>query len=147
MPKCSTGRDPNGRQQVRRDVARRAQLQARVRRPRQRPPADFHRGEHLCRFGAADAGDARQIVAGGSHQAVEAAAGRQQLVGGGQRARPPAAAAEHERDELVVAQRRGTVTHELLARPITSANSFIYYTRMNRCQLSALSYQLSASPR
>ena len=91
---------------------------------RQRPAAQFDGGEHLRRLRAPDAGDARQIVAGRSHQPVQAAARRQQLVRDGQRVGAAAAAAQHHGDELVVAERRHAVARELLARTIVGRDVF-----------------------
>src|SRR5207244_11633559 len=69
---------------------------------------------------AADAGDADQIVAGGSHEAVQAALRGEQPVGDAQRATAATAAAEHERDELVVAERGGAVAQQLRSEEYTS---------------------------
>ena len=89
-----------------------------MRPPRERPSTELEGRHQLRRLRAADAGDTRQIVARRARQTVQTAVRGEYSVCDGERAATPAAAAEHERDELVVAKRRGAVTQQLLARPI-----------------------------
>ena len=71
----------------------------------------------------------------------------QQRVGDAQRVPAPRPMAEHDRDELVVAERRDSVTQQLLSRPIVRRQVFhlTLYTEAISNQLSAFSYQRSAA--
>ena len=129
---------PEGRQQVGRRLPRRAQLHTRTRRMPQRPSAQLQRGDQLRGFRRPDARHLRQIVRGRSHEPVQPPSRPQHVVGDTQGPNPRAAAAEHERDELVVPERRGAVMPQLLARPIVGGEVFHCYTWQS-CQLSAVS--------
>ena len=127
MPNCSTPRDPNRGSRYAGRVARPANLQPRARRVRQRPAAEFERRDDLRRPRAADAGDPGEVVGRAARQAVQAAVRRQQRVGDAQRVAAPRAAAEHQRDQLVVAERRRPVARaasRAADRPATGLSSY-----------------------
>ena len=85
---------------------------------RERPAPEFDRRHHLRRLGRADAGHPRQIAAGRSRDAVNAAAQAKQLVGHLERIRFFSSAAENQRDQFVIAKSRRPVAQQLLARSI-----------------------------
>ena len=140
------GPRPERRHQVGGGLGRRVQRHARLRRAGQRPAPQLHGGQHLRRLRATDSRNAREIIAGRSREPMQPAALRQQPVGDRQRAGVAAPAAEHQRDELVVAERRCTVTQQLLARPIVERHfsHLLYLTTALSYQLSAISSRLSA---
>ena len=78
----------------------------------------------LRRLRPAHAGDRREVVRRRSLQPVQAAARGEQRVGDAERVRVPAAAAEHQRDQLVVAERGGAVPQQLLTRPVVGRQIF-----------------------
>src|SRR5262249_59099009 len=81
------------REKIGRRVARSPQLDPRTWRVSQGPPTELHGRQHLRRLGGANSGDARQITASRSDEAVQPAARREQLVGDGQSVSSAAAAA------------------------------------------------------
>ena len=112
------------RQQVRRELTRRIQPRAVGMHTHQRPSAQFDRRQHLGRTGAADTRNALKIRCGGTRQPVQASALFEHGVGQLQHIASARAAAEHERDELVVAERRRTEPFEFFTRPIVRRDLF-----------------------
>jgi len=109
---------PERRQQVGRGVARHSELHACARCVRERPSPKLESREHLRRLGRTNARNPRQLARGRSHEPVEPALRPQQFVGDAKRARARPATAEHERHQLVVAERRRAVAQQFLARAI-----------------------------
>ncbi len=123
-----------GRQQVRRRIARRPQLDARARRVRQRPPSELERRHDLRRLRArpmpATCGEiVRRSIAPGR-------AGRRarfsSSLATSSASLPRTSAAEHQRDELVVAERRRAVAQQLFARTIVGRQVFHRTTAQDR---------------
>ena len=101
-------------------------------------PTQLDGGEQLRRSRRADAVDALQLVAADPRQARNTADRRKRMVGEIERARARLPLTEHDRDELVVAERRRAETSELFTRPIVLGDglhrtpSLLYCRSMRR---------------
>ena len=111
-------------QQVTTRRRRIAKMQSRLRPARQRAPPELESSRDLCRARPADAGDARQPIRRRSRETLKAAMHDQQLVRDAQHPTAPRSLADDERDELVVAKRRGAVPQQLLSGPIVQRQFF-----------------------
>jgi hypothetical protein len=103
-----------------------------------RAPTQLDGGKQLRRSRRADAIDALQLVAADPRQARNAADRRKRVVREIERARARLPLTEHDRDELVVAERRRAETSELFTRPIVRGDglhrtpSLLYCRSMRR---------------
>ncbi len=84
----------------------------------QRPPSEFHRRQQPRRPRLPDARDPAQLVDADPQQPLHFARRLDHVLRHDQRAARPRAGAEHQRDQLVVAERFGADPRQLLARPI-----------------------------
>ena len=115
---------PKGGYQVPGGVVRRQQLDAGARRVRQCPAAQLERRKHLSGFGRSNACDPGQVGDCRSHQTMDATARAEKLIRQTQRPDIPEAAAQHQREQLVVAQRGGAVTKQFFSRSIVGRQVF-----------------------
>jgi hypothetical protein len=103
------------RQQVRRRITRLQQLHPGLWRAGKRPPTELHRRHDLHGTDRPDTGDASELIASRSDQAMYPATRRQQLVRHGERIAAVAAVADHDGKQLVVSERRRAMSAQLLA--------------------------------
>ncbi len=109
---------PESRQQVFDRLARPQQLCTLVGRPLQRATPELDRGHQLRRSRHPHPGDAAELVDARPRQPVDAAERGEHRPREVQGAGVARAVTEHDRDELVIGERRGPEAAQLLARPV-----------------------------
>ena len=134
------------RQQVRREIAWRAQLKTFVEPTDQRSSTELDGGGDLDGTHGTDTGHALQLAEVGAHETVQPADRVEHAAGDIERVRSARADTEHDREQLVIAERGRTEARQLLAWTFVRCHIFhLYSGPMYRWSPRAMAAQLLVS--
>ena len=109
---------PELRDEEAREIVGRTKLRPRLLRLQHRPAPELERGQHACAVHGADTRNAEHLGEPRTSETAKAARAREQCVCQRERVGARRAVPEYQRHQLVVAERRGAHSRELLARTI-----------------------------